>query len=235
MLSATSVDLTFDDDEPEWKSRGTFVYKAASANSWGVTCIGRGFNWTQQREENDYSKELLELDLPVPHLAGHNHPHLVTIDTITPTPSEMFRTTIFTSEPVPLSPSRSLSASPRPTSPSIGPYPCYGRHAASSAPSSPAPRRRSSQQRVSLIAGRVSIAPIEPPSTMLAPSFCHSESGIVGTNTGPTPCPERESYLGNRSISEFSIDGEIGRGAYGLVKRGREIQADGSLGVRDHN
>jgi serine/threonine protein kinase len=36
--------------------------------------------------------------------------------------------------------------------------------------------------------------------------------------------------LGERKISEFVIEKEIGRGAYGLVKRAREIQEDGSLG-----
>jgi hypothetical protein len=38
--------------------------------------------------------------------------------------------------------------------------------------------------------------------------------------------------LSERSISEFVIEKEIGRGAYGLVKRAREMQLDGSLGVR---
>jgi protein-serine/threonine kinase len=36
-----------------------------------------------------------------------------------------------------------------------------------------------------------------------------------------------------RSISEFVIQGEIGRGAYGLVKKAREMKADGRLGVSD--
>jgi hypothetical protein len=38
-------------------------------------------------------------------------------------------------------------------------------------------------------------------------------------------------YLGERSISEFVIQGDVGRGAYGLVKRGREVMSDGSYGV----
>jgi protein-serine/threonine kinase len=99
-------------------------------------------------------------------------------------------------------------------------------------------RRRSSQQRVSLIAGRVSIARIEPPSPppMLAPSLHRTGStssflSVAASAGPPTPAPERESYLGERSISEFSIEKEIGRGAYGLVKRAREIKPDGSLGV----
>ncbi|KAF7347788.1 hypothetical protein MVEN_01536300 [Mycena venus] len=37
-------------------------------------------------------------------------------------------------------------------------------------------------------------------------------------------------FLGGRDISEFVIEGEIGRGAYGLVKRARETCKDGSLG-----
>ncbi|KAF8898691.1 kinase-like domain-containing protein [Infundibulicybe gibba] len=104
-------------------------------------------------------------------------------------------------------------------------------------PSSPRPRRRSSQQRVSLVAGRVLIAPIEPPSPppILPQSLqrANSNSSLLSvalSTRAPSPAPETESFLGERSISEFAIEGEIGRGAYGLVKRGREIHADGTLG-----
>lgn len=90
---------------------------------------------------------------------------------------------------------------------------------------------------MSLIAGRVSIAPIEPPSpTAILPGSLHRTNSAssflsVATSTRP-PSPaadrEKESFLGGRSISDFVIEGEIGRGAYGLVKRAREVRADGS-------
>ncbi|KAG5648033.1 hypothetical protein DXG03_007068 [Asterophora parasitica] len=96
---------------------------------------------------------------------------------------------------------------------------------------------RSSRQRVSLIAGRVSIAPIEPPSPVLPHSIRRSDSSgsilsVTPSTRAPSPTAEKDkgSFLGGRSISDFVIDGEIGRGAYGLVKRAREIHADGSLG-----
>ncbi|KAF8912708.1 kinase-like domain-containing protein, partial [Gymnopilus junonius] len=104
-------------------------------------------------------------------------------------------------------------------------------------PSSPRPRRRSSQQRVSLIAGRVSIAPIEPPPsppTMLSESLRRTpSSGSVLSSVStraPTPSAESQPFLGGRNISEYLIEGEIGRGAYGLVKRAREFLPDGSVG-----
>jgi hypothetical protein len=47
----------------------------------------------------------------------------------------------------------------------------------------------------------------------------------------PSPTSEGQSFLGGRNISDYEIEGEIGRGAYGLVKRAREVLEDGSLGV----
>lgn len=41
---------------------------------------------------------------------------------------------------------------------------------------------------------------------------------------------DKTPSVGERSISEFVIEGEIGRGAYGLVKRAREMNLDGTLG-----
>ncbi|EKM83841.1 hypothetical protein AGABI1DRAFT_110440 [Agaricus bisporus var. burnettii JB137-S8] len=130
----------------------------------------------------------------------------------------------------------SLLSDPLTTAPSSSASsPCF-RPPSSRSPSLPRPRRRSSQQRVSLIAGRVSIAPIEPPASppMLTRSLkrAGSNSSLLSTSAStraPSPSEER-TFLGERSISEFLIEGEIGRGAYGLVKRGREIYADGSLG-----
>ena len=47
----------------------------------------------------------------------------------------------------------------------------------------------------------------------------------------PSPSVDRESFLGGRSISEFVIEGELGRGAYGLVKRAREMKENVEMGV----
>ncbi|KAG8852923.1 hypothetical protein FRB91_005691 [Serendipita sp. 411] len=44
------------------------------------------------------------------------------------------------------------------------------------------------------------------------------------------PTPGKVHYTGDRSIAEFVIQGDVGRGAYGLVKRGREVMEDGSYG-----
>lgn len=52
--------------------------------------------------------------------------------------------------------------------------------------------------------------------------------------TGP-PTPGKVHYAGDRSIAEFVIQGDVGQGAYGLVKRGREVMADGSYGVSIHS
>lgn len=82
--------------------------------------------------------------------------------------------------------------------------------------------------------------PSPPPATTRSPSIkgprlprFGSTSSFVSVQSVSTPPDEsRETYLGERSIDEFVIEEEIGRGAYGLVKRAREIQEDGSLGVR---
>ncbi|KAK1234655.1 serine/threonine protein kinase [Marasmius sp. AFHP31] len=66
----------------------------------------------------------------------------------------------------------------------------------------------------SFMAGRVSVAK--------SPTIDSSHHGPSST--------DQESFLGSKRISDFHIEGEIGRGAYGIVKRGREIQSDGSLG-----
>ncbi|KAG6842616.1 hypothetical protein C0991_000142 [Blastosporella zonata] len=139
------------------------------------------------------------------------------------------------SPPVVASPIQSRPTSPRPPS-SIG----SARHPPPPrSPSSPRPRRRSSRQRVSLIAGRVSILPIEPssPPALLPQSLRRSNSSgsflsVAESTRPPSPNPDsqREPFLAGLSISDFIIEGEIGRGAYGLVKRARQVRADGSTG-----
>ena len=79
---------------------------------------------------------------------------------------------------------------------------------------------------------------IEPPAdqALLAPTLKRfgSQSSFLSSvsSTEATPATERDSFLGEKHISEFVIQGEIGRGAYGLVKRAREMNVDGTMGVR---
>lgn len=239
MLSAPAVDLTFDDDDWNTPQIPNKFYRAASVGSWAVTSIGRGFDWDapeddetiQQAESVPPYSPRSEFGYATKGCAPkHNHPFINTspiIPTLTPT---SFSARTLSATPTTESFMVSSSES-RTSSPSIRPTPLRS-------PSSPRPRRRSSRQRVSLIAGRVSIIPLESPSpsSLLPQSLRRSDSSgsfiSVATSTrAPSPTVEKESFLGKQSISDFHIEGEIGRGAYGLVKRGREIRPDGSLGV----
>jgi hypothetical protein len=83
------------------------------------------------------------------------------------------------------------------------------------------------------------IVPVEPPASpdMIPPSLSRAGStrSLISsaTDAQPPPLHNSQSFLGERNISEFVIEKEIGRGAYGLVKLAREIQNDSSLGVRN--
>ena len=219
MLSASPVNLTFDDDE--WKL--PLTCKAAGVGSWGVTSIGRGFDWSHEASLASLTKvlEAPENEEMKTHpddgygTIAHGSSHAFLDKTVTTTPLFI--------------PSRRPSMD-------ISPSACWAQTPPLSSPTC-RPRRRSSQQRVSLIAGRVSIAPIDPPSPppMLSESLKRTpSSGSMLSTRPPSPSSEHESFLGGRDISEFIIEEEIGRGAYGLVKRAREIQPDGSLGVSIH-
>ncbi|KDR85039.1 hypothetical protein GALMADRAFT_233637 [Galerina marginata CBS 339.88] len=220
MLSASAVGITFDDDDwiatPHAQPR---LYRTASVGSWGVTSIGRGFDWEDKGKPQETLVEVQEETKTEPEpdpLAAHGRKHYHSFQDQSPLISLVM-----------------TSSSPKAihttftTTPSIPPL--------ARSPSSPRPRRRSSQQRVSLIAGRVSIAPIEPPSPppMLSQNLKRTpSSGSMLSNTStraPSPS-DQQSFLGGRNISEYLIEGEIGRGAYGLVKRGRELLSGGSLG-----
>jgi protein-serine/threonine kinase len=107
----------------------------------------------------------------------------------------------------------------------------------------PTSRRRSSAKRVSLVAGRVSVIPNEPvesppfnptQASSRVPKLSRfgSTSSFLSVQSAAPPSEKSESFLGGRSIDEFEMEDELGRGAYGLVKKAREIQSDGSLGVR---
>ena len=153
----------------------------------------------------------------------------------------------FAPGPLSRSPVQSRCSSPKLLSP-IGSSSSlsFFRSPMTSSPSSPrlgnanAPhsRRRSSHQRVSLIAGRVSIVPSQPPSPpptapqkLVRANSAASFLSVASSTGPPTPSVDKTPSVGERSISEFVIEGEIGRGAYGLVKRAREMNLDGTLGV----
>ncbi|KAI0651804.1 kinase-like domain-containing protein [Trametes meyenii] len=280
MLASPSVDLAFDDDD--WMpppASGPGLYRAASVgNSWGVTSIGRGFQWNSQGDDSgsDHEKEdssevvgsskdrssTLRATRPswlttsaVPRSAANGNGVSVLSTALTPptplSPLSLPRTGSYIAGPLSRSPVQSRPASPRPFSSRpasprpaspLAPGTSSVRSPLSSRPSSPRSsqfprmRRRSSQQRVSLIAGRVSIAPIEPPSPLPAgpQRLVRTNSAAsylsVASSTGPPTPGEKSPPIGERSISEFVIEREIGRGAYGLVKRAREMMEDGTLG-----
>ncbi|KAF8168054.1 kinase-like domain-containing protein [Crassisporium funariophilum] len=236
MLSVPPFEFTF--DEEEWKPpiQAPKMYRAASVGSWGVTSIGRGFDWGSdkalpkvpepspprvEKEEKAADADSEEEQRAVAHGRKHHHSFLdKSPGAITTKPRLM------------ASPTPSLDlhlASGRPQPPPASPM--------TRSPSSPRPRRRSSQQRVSLVAGRVLISPFEPPSPppMLSVSLKRTPSSasvlsVAASTRAPSPSSDHQSFLGQRNISEFLIEGEIGRGAYGLVKRAREIHTDDTYG-----
>lgn len=268
MLAATSIDFAFDEDD-HWLSSGPpLLYRSTSVgSSWGVTSIGRGFDWSTKDDDEvevisqpecplEKKPPIISQDLPkhqVSKPAIATRPSLLVspvsvrlLSESQPTSSGREPFTIspsastpnLTDSPISDSPSRSLSRlSLHLTSPLQ--QNVFEAHCPPPprSPTMSRPRRRSSQQRVSLIAGRVMIAPIEPPSpppTM--PTILHRSGSTgsilssVASTCPPTPAREASSLPDVKTISDFFIEGEIGRGAYGLVKRAREYKTDGSLG-----
>jgi protein-serine/threonine kinase len=268
-LSASVVNLSFADED--WPADCATHYRAASVgNSWGVTSIGRGFDWKPREREviaeaTDDGYDTSKLFFaPSPDLSNSDpDPFLLhtppvvkrTADPPSPrmshssSPAISRRSSFGSNAAVnratdPLSyspiqsplPSRPLTPVSGRTSPDTSSVNFSRRNSRASSCRS-RPRRRSSQQRVSLIAGRVSIAQVEPPSpppvtTRLVRSNSAASFLSVASVGAPTPNSEPNAFLTERSISEFVIEREIGRGAYGLVKRAREMQLDGTCGVR---
>ncbi|KAF5390223.1 hypothetical protein D9757_002883 [Collybiopsis confluens] len=262
MLSTPQLDLAFDslDDRttPQLPSRINLhrsTSSASSVSSWGVTSIGRGFEWDENDEGNSKIKsaplrksDRMAFDLNSDEdeekprkasAASANGTVMRSVTNVTPiTTTPTLLSPGLTSEPFYMSPSQSRSASPIMHSP--GPSSSLPRPSPPIRTSStPRPRRRSSQQRVSLVAGRVMIAPRDTPTQpSFEPQFLNglqradSNSSFLSaaaSTRAPSPS-QQESFLGNRHISEYEIECEIGRGAYGLVKRAREKRSDGSLG-----
>ena len=267
LTAATAVDLTFDDDE--WVApQPAKLYRAASVgNSWGVTSFGRGFNWKKHDEEPKPEPKPEPPRLQVeshpsnaqgllsktrnawsssPSMSRRSSNASSPIVGMTPLPPHTAGT--FAQGPLSRSPVQSRCSSPRPMSPSGSSTFGLSRSPVVSTPSSPrlgngpnAPhsRRRSSHQRVSLIAGRVMIVPSQPPSPpptapqkLVRANSAASFLSVASSTGPPTPSVDKTPSVGERSISEFVIEGEIGRGAYGLVKRAREMNLDGTLGVK---
>ncbi|KAJ3970279.1 kinase-like domain-containing protein [Lentinula raphanica] len=263
MLSTPQLDLAFDNDDWTTPQIAPRLYRSTSSgssvSSWGVTSIGRGFEWNHDDEQNSTIKtappprvekndyrlafELNSDDEEKPRKLSPsssttNRP-VTNVTPITTTPTLL--SAGLSSEPFFMSPTHSRSTSPiiHSPAPSSAPSSSSPRPTPSRTPSTPRPRRRSSQQRVSLVAGRVMIAPRETPTQpSLEPHYLNglqransNSSFLSAASSTRAPSPTaQESFLGNRKISEFEIEGEIGRGAYGLVKRGREKLEDGTLG-----
>jgi len=269
-LSVHPVDLSFPDDD--WPTNRTFPYRAASVgNSWGVTSIGRGFDWKRKEKEviaeatvDGYDTSQLFFATPSPDPSNsdsdrffHHDPPVTKHSADLPSPRMSHpsspaisrRSSVASNNPVinltidpasfspadsPIS-SRPLSPISGRTSPDTSSI-TFSRRNSRASSSRSRPRRRSSQQRVSLIAGRVSIAQVEPPSpppatTRLVRTNSATSFLSVASIGAPNPNSEPNAFLAERSISEFVIEREIGRGAYGLVKRAREMQLDGTYGV----
>lgn len=266
MLTApAAVDITFDDDSWGVPPVKLAYNRAVSVgNSWGVTSIGRGFNWAAEEEEESNGLSNAQGDsklddsslntenFVIQRSPGYTFATPASSSTLYPTtilrPSTPLpvqtKISRITSDPLTLSPTQSPSLPSRPLTPSSSSLHISHINAPPRpvrSPTSPRPRRRSSQQRVSLIAGRLSIAPIEPPSPPpVAPQKLirsGSTASLLSLDTSTRPPTPPASIItqtsSERSISEFVIQGEIGRGAYGLVKKAREMKADGRLGVSD--
>lgn len=267
MLSARAVDLSFNEaSDDDWVADPppARLYRAASVgNSWGVTSMGRGFDWEKNSDATGLSPSDFGSFLSPPPLlersvserevenraarirnrlsqnAAKPAKPVAPVTPPSPRPVTSIITNVLSMAPVPLPIDEQ-----HPESPSQRPYTPgsihSGRHNNSGArtPASPRPSRRSSQQRVSLIAGRVLIAPLDeaPPSpTLLSKNFhrgTDSMSSVDSSDVDHAPLTINHTFIGERNISEFVIEKEIGRGAYGLVKLAREIKGDGSLGVR---
>jgi protein-serine/threonine kinase len=250
------------DRDDDWLAPAPpMFYRAASVgNSWGVTCIGRGFDWNsnddhpQGPSSPDTTKQPSVPDLPKrtsikPPATPRRSPPI----SVVTTPPLKSQTLVLEPD---ILPSSQLMDSPICGSPlRIQPYSQFGslqppvpfpsnatevdHSLPARSPTLSRPRRRSSQQRVSLIAGRVSIAPIDPPSPTEAMPQILRRSGSTGnpltsvlSTRPPTPTSDGQILPDGKTISDFFIEREIGRGAYGLVKRAQEYRSDGTLGVR---
>lgn len=89
---------------------------------------------------------------------------------------------------------------------------------------------------MSLVAGRLKVIddPTEIYNGDLRPHVIgrqSSQNSLLSVISTRAPSPTTENFLGSHTINDFIIEGEAGRGAYGLVKRAREKLPNGKLGV----
>ncbi|KAI0030673.1 kinase-like domain-containing protein [Vararia minispora EC-137] len=257
MLAAPALDFSFDNDSDWTPPQQRYSHNRGSSvgNSWKVTSIGRGFNWSDRpgaakddgedgdsTEDDEDTEDSEESHQTMPYASPKG---LVTASPVpkrAPVPVPIVTANgCYTHEPLSISPTHSQPPT-RPSSRSATPASSRGTVTTPGGPAPPASpnvrtRRRSSQHRVSLFAGRVSITPIEPhspppstPKLIRASSQASFLSTASSIEPPPPPVQPLTGETSQRSISEFVIQGEIGRGAYGLVKKAREMQADGTLG-----
>lgn len=262
MLAESTFDRTFDDDDWLAPAPSKLHRTASVGNSWGVTYVGRGFGWSTK--DDDHTEDIPSLDphalpdeslksepvsssssvqrspvaspvLIVPSSSQPSRPADLGPLIIQPSPSAP---QFFASSPVADSPASFQAPSSLRSHSPLSTYhsnaPNARRPSLSRSPTLPRPRRRSSQQRVSLIAGRVSIAPIEPHSPLPMPQILHrtgsSTNLLSSVASTRAPSPVHDIVPSKKTISDFFIVGDLGRGAYGLVKRARECNSDGSFG-----
>ncbi|KIK28512.1 hypothetical protein PISMIDRAFT_673529 [Pisolithus microcarpus 441] len=263
MLAESAFDRTFDDDDWLAPSPSKLHRTASVGNSWGVTYVGRGFDWSTK--DGDHTGDLPSLDphaLPDESLlnsepvssssstqrspvaspvlivppsserAVHTDLEPLTVDPLSSAPK------FFATSPVAGSPTSFQATSPvgfhSPLSTFQSNASDVRRPSLPRSPTLPRPRRRSSQQRVSLIAGRVSIAPIEPHPSLPMPQILRrvgsSTNLLSSVASTRAPSPVHDIVPSTKTISDFFIVGDLGRGAYGLVKRAQEYNSDGTLG-----
>lgn len=246
--SGNWVESPIKSESPIAKNGRTPKAKDSIGNSWGVSSIGRGWDWTWSEEpasvplengdtDNDASIDDVEADgendtvQPLPLTRPSTlATRALSLDILPSYVNKKQKMTLSLAEGL-LIPQDRSQPSTRPATPG----------SMSSVSESPRYRRRSSQKRFSLIAGRLSYTPPSSPppdsstGSTKAPMLLRlpSTSSFVSVSSAiaPPPTPGKVHYAGDRSIAEFVIQGDVGRGAYGLVKRGREVLADGSYGV----
>lgn len=217
--------------------------KESIGNSWGVSSIGRGFDWTWNTEPEpsvvvepiEESQPDLDDVGPLPSSSTikpakwQSVGRSLSLDLVPTIAQNSSKMTLSLSDGI-LVPQAQSQSHTRPTTPS----------SLASVPPSPRYRRRSSQKRFSLISGRLTYTPppSPPPESTMAskvPKLLRlaSTSSFMSVNStiANPPTPGKVHYAGERSIAEFVIQGDVGQGAYGLVKRGREVMPDGSYGV----
>ncbi|CAG7847106.1 SubName: Full=Related to serine/threonine-protein kinase {ECO:0000313/EMBL:CCA69109.1} [Serendipita indica DSM 11827] len=221
---------------------------------WGVSSIGRGFDWTwsQEPEPVKIEEEIADeknkdedgdVVQPLPRRPGGLvlANRSLSLDAVQAMSKNSQKLTLSFTDGSLVPNALDNNPQTRPTTPGSIHSGAGASVRDSSRPTSPRFRRRSSQKRFSLVAGRVSYTP--PPSPPPDASISHnpnapkllrlaSTSSFMSVNSAiaAPPTPGVSHYTGDRSIAEFVVKGEIGRGAYGLVKRGHEVMSDGSWG-----